>query len=49
VREAAAPSNSLSNSYASILSSFRESPRGNVSRSSSAPSTPRTRNNPTNL
>jgi hypothetical protein len=49
VREAAAPSNSLSNSYASILSSFRESPRGNVSRSSSTPSTPRTRNNTTNL
>jgi hypothetical protein len=49
VREAAAPSNSLSNSYASILSSFRESPRGDVSRSSSTPSTPRTRNNTTNL
>jgi hypothetical protein len=49
VREAAAPLNSLSNSYASILSSFRESPRGNVSRSSSTPSTPRTRNNTTNL
>jgi hypothetical protein len=49
VREAAAPLNSLSNSYASVLSSFRESPRGNVSRSSSTPSTSRTRNNTTNL
>jgi hypothetical protein len=49
VRVADAPLNSLSNSYASVLSSFRESPRGNVSRSSSTPSTPRTHNNTTNL